>query len=83
MLLDLSDFVAYYHINSYLFILYSARSCGDPGTPNHGLINGTSFEYGDEVTFSCSTGYQLLGHSTLKCMASGKWYGTTPQCIGN
>ena len=62
--------------------LITAVDCGAPVAPKNGQMNGTSFRYGDEVTFSCTKGFQLVGSQTLKCIASGVWIGNVPECTG-
>ena len=32
------------------------------------------------VTFSCATGYQIDGRSSLRCQENGQWDGQAPVC---
>ncbi len=49
-------------------------SNGLPGTP-------TSTTFGGTGTYSCNTGYVMLGSATVNCEASGGW-STRPTCEG-
>ncbi|XP_066268441.1 P-selectin-like [Branchiostoma lanceolatum] len=42
------------------------------------MIGGIS--YGDVLTFTCNTGYQMTGSGRLTCGASGAWNGSPPTC---
>ncbi|XP_035669071.1 P-selectin-like [Branchiostoma floridae] len=43
---------------------------------------GSNF-YTDMITFTCDTGYQLNGVSTLTCQADGTWSGNAPTCTSS
>ena len=69
----------YYH--SYCCVLVD---CGDPGTPADGSRNLTDNLEGSIVTYSCNTGFELVGNSSRLCelTADGpRWSFTTPECI--
>ncbi|XP_055511020.1 C4b-binding protein-like [Leucoraja erinacea] len=55
------------------------KSCGSPGEILNGRYNATGNEFGDKVTFSCDTGYNLVGRDTRLCEDSG-WSGQVPTC---
>eukprot|EP00051_Salpingoeca_urceolata_P017103 m.230791 g.230791 ORF g.230791 m.230791 type:complete len:2290 (-) comp18860_c1_seq4:608-7477(-) len=58
----------------------SRVSCGNPATPAHATITQlTSTNYNGRVTFSCSTGYNLVGSATAVCQANEHW-STLPTC---
>ena len=54
--------------------------CGDPGVPVHGnrSFNGTSL--GSTVSYSCPTGYRLVGPTVRQCQINRRWSGNLPQC---
>ncbi|GBN41490.1 Complement C2, partial [Araneus ventricosus] len=54
--------------------------CPDPGVPEHGTRIGNSFEIGDKVTFSCFTGYELIGSFERYCMPNGQWTNELARC---
>ncbi|XP_064387707.1 CUB and sushi domain-containing protein 1-like isoform X3 [Halichondria panicea] len=53
--------------------------CGDPPTIPNGFKTFTGTTFGETATYTCNTGYQLLGSSTVTCQASGSW-STAPTC---
>ena len=62
-------------------------SCGLPGRPVNGLINGRKFEEsesfpaGTEVQFSCVESHQSLeGNAVRTCTEDGTWSGLRPWC---
>ncbi|GBO41462.1 CUB and sushi domain-containing protein 3, partial [Araneus ventricosus] len=54
--------------------------CPDPGVPEHGTRIGNSFEIGDKVTFSCFTGFELIGSFERYCMPNGQWNNELARC---
>ena len=74
--------------NNHVIILciflnaYLAVDCGDPGTPTSGQRNLSSTTYNSVVTYTCDVGYTLQGSNSRKCLYTGQWKGSLPQCIG-
>ena len=65
----------------YIFLLSTAVNCGALTNPANGKVShtgGTTF--GQTATYSCNTGYNLVGGSTRKCQATGVWSGSAPSC---
>ena len=57
--------------------------CGNLHNPKNGQVNhigGTTFE--QTATYSCDTGYNLVGSSDRTCQATGVWSGSAPNCQG-
>ena len=57
--------------------------CGSLTDPANGQVDltaGTTF--GQTATYSCNTGYNLVGDSTRTCQATGEWSGSAPTCEG-
>ena len=55
--------------------------CGTLTNQTNGHVSqssGTTF--GHTATYSCNTGYSLVGDSTRSCQATGVWSGSTPTC---
>ena len=63
-----------------VFLLSSAVDCNPLSDPANGQVrtNGTTF--GETATYSCNTGYNLVGNSTRTCQATGNWSGSEPTC---
>ena len=55
-------------------------SCSDPGTPTNGTRNGTVFTFNSTVLYSCDTGYNLTGATSLTCLSNGSWDEPVPSC---
>ena len=57
--------------------------CGSLPDPANGSVNhtaGTTFR--ENATYSCNTGYDLVGNSTRTCQAEGNWSWSEPTCEG-
>ena len=66
-----------------IFIILIVVDCGNLTDPANGqvdLTSGTTF--GQTATYSCNTGYNLVGDSTRTCQATGQWSGSAPTCQG-
>ena len=66
-----------------IFLILTAVDCGlliDPANGQVTLTAGTSL--GQTATYSCSTGYNLVGDSIRTCQATGVWSGRAPTCQG-
>ena len=67
----------YMHL-SLVLVVY----CPELSSPGNGTILSNSTEFGTEVCFNCSTGFQLIGDSCVACKANATWSGNEPHCIG-
>ena len=55
--------------------------CGALPNPANGQVNDTNgTTFGQTATYSCNTGYSLVGNSTQMCQADGLWTGSAPSC---
>uniref|UniRef100_A0A673BJT4 CUB and Sushi multiple domains 2 n=1 Tax=Sphaeramia orbicularis TaxID=375764 RepID=A0A673BJT4_9TELE len=61
-------------------------TCGNPGQLLNGHQQGSTFNIGDKIRYSCSPGYVLEGHTTLSCLATSAgtaaWDFPLPYCRG-
>ena len=63
--------------------IYTVILCGNPPDIDNGMVvSSTGTTFGETATYSCSTGYQLLGSATVTCQDTGSW-STLPSCIGS
>ena len=68
----------------HVLSLQTAVSCGTLANPGNGSVSysgGTT--YGHRATYSCNTGYNLVGGSTRRCQArttTGFWSGSASTC---
>lgn len=58
------------------------QQCGFPGRPAYGRISliRDSYEKGQTVSYTCDSGFNLLGQSTRQCLDNGTWSGALPVC---
>ena len=58
-------------------------NCGGLTNPANGQVSHTAgTTFGQTATYSCNTGYNLVGGSTRTCQATGVWSGNAPTCQG-
>ena len=55
-------------------------NCGDPGIFENGERSGENFTYQSNVTYSCDSGYELIGNTTITCGAYALWNPPIPTC---
>ncbi|XP_028834623.1 CUB and sushi domain-containing protein 3-like isoform X3 [Denticeps clupeoides] len=65
-----SDFAVSAHGFKIYYEELQSSSCGNPGVPSKGILNGTRFNVGDRIRYRCVTGYILDGHSQLTCVTN-------------
>ena len=66
-----------------VFLPLTVVDCGNLTHPANGQVThsmGTTF--GQTATYSCNTGYSLVGDKTHTCQAEGNWSGSAPTCEG-
>lgn len=61
--------------------LHVAVDCGPLSPPENGNVELIGTTFGEEVEYSCVTGYSLNGSPTRECQANGEWSGDEPSCI--
>ena len=55
--------------------------CGTLPNPSNGSVSHTAgTTFGQTATYSCNTGYTLVGNDTRTCQADGMWSGSEPTC---
>ena len=66
-----------------MFLIFADVDCGNLTAPANGSVTHTSgTTFGQTATYSCNTGYNLVGDSTRTCQATGQWSGSAPTCVG-
>lgn len=67
-----------------MFVSYfeGISACTYPGTMHGGTISLVKFFYAinETVTFDCADGYEIKGTRILKCLESGRWSSSVPEC---
>ena len=57
--------------------------CGSLSNPANGKVNHTAgTTFGQNATYSCDPGYNLVGENTRTCQATGNWSGSASTCQG-
>ena len=66
-----------------MLLTLTVVDCGNLTDPVNGSVNHTSgTTFGQTATYSCNTGYNLVGDSIRTCQATGEWSGSAPTCKG-
>lgn len=55
-------------------------TCSGLVAPTNGSVSATSTTFGNSVSYSCASGYELNGNTTRTCQADGTFGGTAPTC---
>ena len=66
-----------------MYFFLTVVDCGNLTHPANGQVDHTAGTLlGQNATYSCNTGYNLVGDSTRTCQAEGEWPGSAPTCQG-
>ena len=63
-----------------LFHLFVTVLCPDLDNPINGTVSQSGNSEGDTATYTCDSGYELVGHQVLNCQANGTWDTSPPIC---
>ena len=71
------------HHVKFLLPLFIAVNCSTLNNPANGQVSHTAgTTFGQTATYSCDTGYNLVGDSIRTCQATGVWSESEPTCQG-
>ena len=62
------------------FIIIIAVRCSDLANPSNGQVNQQGNKPGDRASYTCNSGYELVGLSSRICRNNGQWSGDAPTC---
>ena len=69
---------------THVFLFLTAVNCGTLTSPVNGRVSHTAgTTFGKTATYSCNTGYDLVGSSARTCQSTRRWSGSAPTCQGN
>lgn len=54
--------------------------CGSVNDPDNGSTRKVKTFAGEEIYYSCVSGYHLVGVKSRKCLSNGTWSGSDPEC---
>ena len=54
--------------------------CGDLTDPDNGAVSLSGTTYNSVATYSCDSGYVLMGDDMRTCLDTGVWSGSAPTC---
>ncbi len=55
-------------------------TCSGAVAPQNGNVSSASATFGNNVTYSCNTGYTMNGSNSRACQANGTFAGAAPTC---
>jgi hypothetical protein len=55
-------------------------TCSGATAPANGSVSASSATFGNTVTYTCDSGYTLMGNATATCQANGTFTGPAPTC---
>ena len=71
------------HHSVHLFAyLYLVLTCMLPGDVKDGTKSTSANSYNTVVSYTCNSGFRLVGSVTRTCQNDGTWSGEHPRCIG-
>ena len=54
--------------------------CSTLSDPSNGRVSQQGNNPGDRASYTCNSGYELVGQSTRTCQNNGQWSGVAPTC---
>uniref|UniRef100_A0A2K5Z0Z0 CUB and Sushi multiple domains 2 n=1 Tax=Mandrillus leucophaeus TaxID=9568 RepID=A0A2K5Z0Z0_MANLE len=79
-----AQLTGYLSLSLSLLTVLPSHTCGNPGRLPNGIQQGSTFNLGDKVRYSCNPGFFLEGHAVLTCHAgsenSATWDFPLPSC---
>ena len=58
----------------------TSGSCSSLSSPRYGRVSVTTRDIGGRATYTCNSGFRLVGSSTRTCLSNGSWSGSQPIC---
>ena len=64
----------------FLILIFIVVSCDVLPPPDNGGVEQPMITFMSTATYSCNTGFGLVGESTRTCQANTTWSGEAPTC---
>ena len=64
---------------AYAFVIILG-TCGSLSSPSYGRVSVTTHDDGDRATYTCNSGFTVVGPSTRTCLSDGSWSESEPIC---
>ena len=68
------------HLNLQCLSLFYTVDCRGLSVPSSGQVRLTGTLLGSKATYTCDSGYILVGNDTRECLSSGRWSDEDPYC---
>ena len=79
---SINDLLFTHASHVHVFLTLIVVDCGALTNPANGQVtHPTGTTFGQTATYSCNTGYNLVGDSARTCQATGMWSGSVPTCL--
>ena len=65
---------------SPICIFYYVGRCSYLSPPENGGVSMTTSDVGGTATYTCNSGFRLIGSSNRTCLSNGIWSGSQPIC---
>ena len=66
----------------FITIVPTAQQCGQLDAPQNGRVDLDGSTPGSTATYSCFSGFSLIGQTSRICQPNGVWSGSAPFCQG-
>ena len=63
-----------------ILLLIITVQCSTLSDPSNGRVSQQGNNPGDRASYTCNSGYELVGQSTRTCQNNGRWSGDAPTC---
>ena len=61
-------------------ISFAIVQCPNLPDPQNGRVSQRGNKPGDRASYTCNSGYELVGQSSRTCQNNGQWSGDAPTC---
>ena len=66
--------------SSSVYMYYAAKVCPVPTAGHYIIQHGVNYSYNATVSYTCPTGFNLLGNASQRCLDTAEWSSQMPVC---